>query len=325
MPVPSLVRDDARLVSVVIPCYYSERTIRKVVTMTRDVLVDLGYRYEFVLVNDGSTDGTFDQIRQLCDEDPCVCGVNFAKNFGQHSAIIAGLRHVHGDYVMLMDDDMQTHPSQCRILLEKMEEGDHDVVFAKYPQHREAWWRRLGSNFTLWTMRVLTARPKDIEASNFFVMRRFVSDEMVKYDGPYVYVQGLMFRATHNMCNVEVEHFDREVGQSGYTLKSLVRLWSNVLNFSMVPLRFASVAGAVLSLLGFVWAIALVVQKLMDPGIQMGWSSVMVAIILCSGIVIGFLGLIGEYLGRLTMTVSRAPQYVVKEAIDDEWGSHEQH
>ena len=111
MPVPSLVRDDARLVSVVIPCYYSERTIRKVVTMTRDVLVDLGYRYEFVLVNDGSTDGTFDQIRQLCDEDPCVCGVNFAKNFGQHSAIIAGLRHVHGDYVMLMDDDMQTHPS----------------------------------------------------------------------------------------------------------------------------------------------------------------------------------------------------------------------
>ena len=153
---------DGMYVSVVIPCYYSEKTIEKVVTMTRDVLVARGCRYEFVLVNDGSTDGTFDRIRALAADDPAVVGLNFAKNFGQHSAIIAGLRHVHGDYVMLMDDDMQTHPSQCGLLLDEMARGDHDVVFAKYPQHKEALWRRLGSSFTLWTMRVLTGRLKGI-------------------------------------------------------------------------------------------------------------------------------------------------------------------
>ncbi|OUO34603.1 glycosyltransferase family 2 protein [Olsenella sp. An290] len=322
MPATS-ASDSKKLVSVVIPCYYSEKTIEKVVSMTREVLVSLGYRYEFVLVNDGSTDGTFERIRSLCMSDPAVTGINFAKNFGQHSAIIAGLRHVHGDYVMLMDDDMQTHPSQCKLLLDEMEKDEHDVVFAKYPQHKEALWRRVGSEFTLWTMRVLTGRPKGIEASNFLVMKRFVCDEMVKYDGPYVYIQGLMFRATHNMVNVTVKHFDREVGTSGYTLRSLVRLWSTVLNFSMVPLRFASVAGAALGLLGLIWAVVLVVQKLLDPSIQTGWSSLMVTVILCSGIIVMFLGLIGEYLGRLTMTVSKTPQYVLKEVVEDEGACRE--
>ena len=316
-------RAEGKVVSVVIPCYSSEQTIEKVVTMTREVLVSRGYRYEFVLVNDGSADDTFDRIRALCADDPSVIGINFAKNFGQHSAIIAGLRHVRGDYVMLMDDDMQTHPSQCGILLDEIEKGVHDVVFAQYPQHKEALWRRLGSDFTLWTMRVLTGRPKDIEASNFLVMKRFVSDEMIKYDGPYVYIQGLMFRTTHNMVNVTVRHFEREVGTSGYTFKSLVRLWSTVLNFSMVPLRLASIAGAALGLFGLVWAVILIAQKLLDPSIQAGWSSLMVTIILCSGIIVMFLGLIGEYLGRLTMTVSKTPQYVLKEVVDNERSANE--
>lgn len=259
-------------VSVVIPCYYSEKTIGKVVRLTREELIKAGYDYEFVLSNDGSTDGTFDEIKKLHEEDHKVIGVNLAKNFGQHSAIMAGLRHATGDLVMLMDDDMQTHPSQCIKLLDAMTD-DADVVFATFPDHRESWWRKLGSRFTVWSMRVLTKRPKEIESSNFMLMRGFVAKEITEYDGPYVYIQGLLFRVTNRMVNIPVKHFDREVGVSGYNLKSLIRLWSTVLNFSMAPLRLAAVIGAILGGLGILGAIFLTVQRITDPSIQQGWSS----------------------------------------------------
>lgn len=304
-------------VSVVIPCYYSEKTIGKVVRLTREELIKAGYDYEFVLSNDGSTDGTFDEIKKLHEEDHKVIGVNLAKNFGQHSAIMAGLRHATGDLVMLMDDDMQTHPSQCIKLLDAMTD-DADVVFATFPDHRESWWRKLGSRFTVWSMRVLTKRPKEIESSNFMLMRGFVAKEITEYDGPYVYIQGLLFRVTNRMVNIPVKHFDREVGVSGYNLKSLIRLWSTVLNFSMAPLRFAAVIGAILGGLGILGAIFLAVQRITDPSIQQGWSSLMVTILVCSGIIVMFLGLVGEYLGRLFMTINKAPQYVLREVIDEE-------
>lgn len=304
-------------VSVVIPCYYSEKMIGKVVKMTRDELSSAGYDYEFVLVNDGSTDGTFDQIALLCAEDPRVVGVNCAKNMGQHSAIMAGLRKTTGDLIMLMDDDMQTHPSQCLKLLRAIDEEGVDVVFASWEQHKEAWWRRLGSSFTIWSMRVLTNRPREIYASNFFVMREHIRDEIVRYTGPYVYIQGLLFRATANMSNVEVQHFAREEGQSGYTLKSLLRLWSTVLNFSLMPLRAASLVGAVMGGVGIIGALVVFIMGLTVPGMQVGWPSLMVTILTCSGIIIMFLGLIGEYLGRLFMTVNQSPQYVLKTVIDN--------
>ncbi|MEF2846522.1 MAG: glycosyltransferase family 2 protein [Eggerthellaceae bacterium] len=303
-------------VSVVIPCYYSEKMIAEVVHLTRKVLVEAGYDYEFVLTNDGSTDGTFAEIEKLHAEDPKVIGINLAKNFGQHSAIMAGLRHATGDLVMLMDDDMQTHPSQCMKILKPMDDpADYDVVFATFPDHHEAWWRLLGSRFTDWSMRVLTKRPKEIKSSNFLVMRGYIAKQITEYTGPYVYIQGLLFRATNRMLNVPVKHFDREVGSSGYTLKSLIRLWSTVLNFSMAPLRFAAVIGAILGGLGVLGAILLIVQRVTDPTIQQGWSSLMVTMLGCSGIVVLFLGLIGEYLGRLFMTINKAPQYVLREVI----------
>ena len=304
-------------VSVVIPCYYSEKTIGKVVRLTREELIKAGYDYEFVLSNDGSTDGTFDEIKKLHEEDHKVIGVNLAKNFGQHSAIMAGLRHATGDLVMLMDDDMQTHPSQCIKLLDAMTD-DADVVFATFPDHRESWWRKLGSRFTVWSMRVLTKRPKEIEPSNFILMRGFVAKEITEYDGPYVYIQGLLFRVTNRMVNIPVKHFDREVGVSGYNLKSLIRLWSTVLNFSMAPLRFAAVIGAILGGLGILGAIFLAVQRITDPSIQQGWSSLMVTMLVCSGIIVMFLGLVGEYLGRLFMTINKAPQYVLREVVGEE-------
>lgn len=304
------------LVSVVIPCYYSEKTIAQVVAQTRDQLVEAGYDYEFVLVNDGSTDGTFAQIERLCCQDPKVVGIDCAKNMGQHNAIMAGLKHTQGQAVLLMDDDMQTHPTQVPKILRALEESGCDVVFAQWPEHKEALWRRLGSRFQAWTVRMLTKRPKDVYSSNFFVMRAQVRDEVVRYRGPYVYIQGLVFRATDSVCNVEVEHFARQEGSSGYTLKSLIRLWSTVLGFSLAPLRMALWLGMIACGLGLVGAVLLVVQHFLDPVSVEGWTSLMVLILVLGGLNLAFLGLIGEYLGRTFMTVSNAPQFALRTVLD---------
>ena len=242
-------------------------------------------------------------------------GINCAKNSGQHNAIMAGLRQTRGDLILLMDDDMQTHPSQCVKLLDSMADGS-DIVFACWDEHKEAWWRELGSKFTIWSMRVLTDRPKEIYSSNFVVFRRHIRDEVVRYQGPYVYIQGLLFRATANIKNEKVVHYERAQGTSGYSLKSLIRLWSTVLNFSMVPLRMAAIVGAALGVIGLASALVIFIMRLLDPGMQAGWPSLMATMLTCSGLIILFLGIIGEYLGRMFMTINNAPQYVLKETID---------
>lgn len=304
-------------VSVVIPCYYSEATIAKVVTQTRKELVKGGYDTEFVLVNDGSTDGTFAQIRELASSSDDVVGVDCAKNLGQHAAIMCGLRYATGELIMMMDDDMQTHPSQCLKIVDAIVEHEEcDVVFASWPEHKEALWRRLGSDFAVWSMRIMTKRPKDIYPSNFFVIRDYIRDEVVRYTGPYPYIQGLLFRATSRMMNVEVQHFEREEGTSGYTFKSLVKLWASVLGFSMLPLRASSIAGGIIGFLGLVAAVVVIVMRVLDPTMALGWPSLMVVMLICSGLILLFMGIVGEYIGRLFMTANNAPQYVVKQVID---------
>lgn len=310
-------------VSVVIPCYRSAQTIGKVVRLTREELTRAGYAYEFVLVNDGSPDGgaTFREIRTLAQEDPLVKGIDLVRNFGQHGAIMAGLHHTRGELVLLMDDDMQTHPSQVIKLIDKVYEG-WDVVFADYGDEglKESWFRRAGSQFAEWTSRVLTKSPKDVYATSFFVMRDYVRDNMVAYTGPYPYIEGLVFRATNSVTSTPVQHFEREVGQSGYTLRALVRLWSSILGLSVVPLRAAAVVGAAIGLAGFLWAIVIVIERLCGAVTTDGWSSLMSSQLVCFGLVLVFLGLIGEYLGRLSLTVGRAPQYEVRSALNCEGG-----
>ncbi len=285
--------------------------------LTAEQLEQGGYEPEFVLVNDGSTDGTFEQIQMLCAERPYVVGIDCAKNLGQHAAIMAGLRHTSGELILVMDDDMQTHPSQCLKLIDAITQDETcDVVFAEWPEHKEALWRRMGSDFAAWSTRIMTKRPKDIYSSNYFVMRDYIRDEVVRYTGPYPYVQGLLFRSTHNMKNVEVEHFDREVGTSGYKLKSLVRLWANVLGFSMLPLRAASIVGAIVGALGLVAAVVVIIRRALDPTMALGWPSLMVVTLICAGAILMFMGVIGEYIGRLFMTANNAPQFVLRKVID---------
>lgn len=240
------------LISVVVPCYNSEHTIRELVELTLNEIKKLPeYEVEFVLVNDYSKDKTWDVLRSLSDQYPFVKAINLAKNFGQHNAIMAGLNYTEGDLIVGMDDDMQTHPSQLPKLLDKMKEG-YDLVYGLYPVRKNSFIKNLTSKFNAVTSRILLGRPKSIVSSNYWVINRLVRDEVIKYQNFNPYVDAIFYRVTHNIANVPIEHFKREYGSSNYTFRKLVKLWLAYFNFSMIPLRISSYLGIIFSCAGFV-------------------------------------------------------------------------
>lgn len=304
------------LVSVVIPCYYSEASIRKVVEMVMaEFDKNEGYECEFVLVNDGSTDGTFTEIKKLGEEYENVCGVNLMRNFGQHNALMASLKYAKGDYVLGMDDDLQTHPSQMFKLIHKIEEG-FDLVYGVYPTKKNSAIKNLTSKLNEVTSRVMLNRPKEIVSSNFWIITRAVQLEVMKYDSFNPYIDGIFYRVTHNIGNVDVEHFKREYGTSGYTLKKLVNLWLRYWNFSVIPLRISFFLGIFSAVAGVIVALLVVINKIIYPDITVGWSSTLCFMAVFFGLVLMVLGIIGEYLGKIILILNNTPQYIVRETIN---------
>ena len=304
------------LVSVVIPCYKSELSIRGVVEQVMaafDRLAD--YECEFVLVDDCSPDGTFGVIRQLAEEHPNVHGLRLMRNFGQHNGLMCAMGHAKGDLVLGMDDDFQTQPSQIPILLDKMREG-YDLVYGVYRESAN------GSvkNFTSWLNRVtankLLGRPDDIRSSNFWVITRQLKEQVIQYKNYNPQVDALFTRMTGNIGNVEIEHHKREYGSSGYTLKKLVKLWLAYFNYTVLPLRIVSGLGVCTAFLGFLFGIITVVQKLVQPDVTVGWSSIVCILLFFFGIVLLALGIIGEYLGDIVLSINSTPQYIVRERVN---------
>ncbi|MBE6040278.1 MAG: glycosyltransferase family 2 protein [Clostridiales bacterium] len=303
------------LISIVIPCYYSEKTIHKVVDMVRDEFnKNEGYECEFVLVNDGSTDGTFDEIRKLSQEYTNVKGINLMKNFGQHNALMAALQYTEGDYVLGMDDDMQTHPSQIFKLVHRIEEG-FDLVYGIYPEVKNGPIKNLTSKINRKTSRVLLGRPKEIESSNFWIITRAIRDEVVKFDTFNPYIDAIFYRATSNIGMVPVEHFKREYGHSGYTFRKLLKLWMAYWNFSAVPLRMSFYVGTFSLIAGVLFAVYLIINKILSPDLPVGWSSMMCIMALLFGVVLMVLGVVGEYLGKIILILNNTPQFVVRETV----------
>lgn len=307
-----------QLVSFVIPCYRSAQTIGRVVEEIDTTMKGLsGYAYEIVLVNDASPDDTFDVIRGLCTERGDICGVNLAKNFGQHAALMAGFRHARGDVVVCLDDDGQTPADEAGKLLAKLEEG-YDVVYAKYTHKQHSLFRNFGSKVNELMTRAMLGKPKELYISSYFAMRRFVAQELIRYENPYPYVIGLVLRATKKIANVEVTHREREIGTSGYTLGKLLGLWFNGFTaFSVKPLRIATVIGVISACVGFLYGIYTVVKKFLNPAVPVGFSALMAAIVFFCGLILLMLGIIGEYIGRIYISMNNSPQYVIRECVDE--------
>jgi len=308
-----------QLISFVIPCYRSAESLPgvvKEVERTMDGLKD--YDYELVLVNDCSPDNTFEVIRSLCMEHNNITGVNLARNFGQHAALMAGFRQVKGDIVVCLDDDGQTPADEVGKLLDKINEGA-DVVYAKYGHKQHSWFRNFGSKVNELMTRFMLGKSKELYLSSYFAARRFIIDEITRYENCFPYVIGLVLRTTKNIVNVEVSHREREIGTSGYTLGKLLGLWFNgFIGFSVKPLRVATVCGGGFAVIGFLYALYIIIRKLVDPNVVLGFSSLMSALLVIGGMMMLMLGLIGEYIGRIYITMNSSPQYVVREIVGGE-------
>lgn len=304
------------MISIIIPCYNSEQSISEVVLLIDKEMNNLCKSYELVLVNDNSKDNTYLKIKELCDKYSNITGINLSRNFGQHNAIMAGLNHISKDseFVLFLDDDLQTHPSQICKLIHKINEG-YDVVYGIYNEKHHSIFRNLGSKFNSWTIRLLTDRPKHLRTSSFWIARRFICDEIIKYKSSYPFLSGLVFRVTHNVGNVYIEHFQRKYGKSNYNLKRLIKLWSTLINFSVIPLRISIILGSILGILGIFATVLIIIKKFLNPDVPVGWSSIMATMFVLSGINLIFMGIIGEYIGRIFMASNDKPQFIIKEIV----------
>lgn len=294
-------------ISVVIPCYYSEKSIAPVLEQTISELDKLEkYSYEFILVNDGSTDGTFAEIKRLSQKYPFVTGIDLAKNFGQHNAILAGMKYADGDYILGMDDDFQTHPSQIYKLINKLDEG-YDIVYGKFPKRHHGFLRNMESKLSHLSVRCLLDKPKDLKACPMYLIKKFVRDEIIKSESSFTNLQGLFLRTSSKIANADIEHFDRKYGKSGYNLKKLLHLWASLINYSYKPIRLISSLGVFLAVAGLVY---LLLSVILGSGFE---HKVYSEIITFSGLILLAVGIVGEYVVRMFMTVTKQPQYVIRQ------------
>ena len=319
------MKNNAEMISFVIPCYNSTDTLESVVEeigsmMSRDFP---DFLFEIILVNDGSPNGTtYDKICSIANVNKHVKGINLARNFGQPSAVMAGLNYANGDYIVCGDDDGQTPFNEFSKLFEKINEG-YDAVEGKFTQHeKRSLLRVVGTKMNEWMATTLINKPKGLVLTTYWVVKRFVALEMIKYSNSYPYLGGLMMRTTQNVVNVGFAKKDRLKGKSGYNLRKMIELWLNgFTSFSVKPLRVAVLIGTICAIIGFIYGIITVITKLIDPTIQAGYSSILAVMLFMFGIVFLMMGMMGEYIGRIYMALNNTPQYVIKETIGMDKGN----
>jgi len=309
-------------ISYVIPCYRSEHTIGDVVA---DISQTMGarpeYDYEIILVNDGSPDGTGTAITKLAHRDSHVLAIQLMRNFGQASAIMAGYHYVSGDIVVNLDDDGQTDPKQVFTLLDALTD-DMDVIYARYDSKKHSWFRNFGTRVNDRMADHLIGKPQELIFTSYFCARRQVIDEVIKYDKPYPYIDGLIMRVTRRVGDAPIHHKEREEGESGYTFGKLLSLWMDGFTaFSVKPLRVATIFGFIVAAIGFIYGIVTVVQQLTSPSEVSGWASLISAVVFLGGMNMVLIGLVGEYIGRIYISQNNAPQFIVRETI----GGQEDH
>ncbi len=302
-------------ISFVIPCYRSEKTLSDVVDEIKTTMAEIGHEFEIILVNDCSPDKTFELIKKLAEENDNILGIDLARNFGQHCALMAGMRHSSGDVVVCLDDDGQTPANEVGKLLDKLEEG-YDVCYASYGKKQHSGFRNFGSKVNELMTRIMLGKPKELKVSSYFAAKRFIVDDMLRYEQSYAYVIGLVLRATKNVANVEVNHRARSVGESGYTLAKLFSLWFNGFTaFSIKPLRIATGIGIFCACSGFLYGIYTIIKKMVLVDVQAGFSALMSVLVFIGGMIMLMLGLIGEYIGRIYICMNNSPQYVIREKV----------
>ncbi|MEY2726684.1 MAG: hypothetical protein RLZZ458_2551 [Planctomycetota bacterium] len=307
------------LLSFVIPCYRSEKTIARVIAEIDSVVRQRSdFDYEIIAVDDCSPDNVLGVLRQLARENSRLRVISLARNTGKHAAVLAGYRHLQGEIVVNLDDDLQSPTTELWRLLEPILSGQADFSTARYTIAKQVWWKRVGSYVNNLMGDLLLDKPADLRFYNFNAGRRFVCDEVAKYRHPYPYIEGLVLRVTHRIASVEMK--DRPRGDelpTGFTLrKSMSLLLNGLTAFSVTPLRIATIAGMIFSGIGFAGLVYTIINKLLMPQVPAGFTSLMSVLLFTNGFTMLSLGLLGEYLGRVYICINDAPQSVVRETIN---------
>ncbi|MEE0059336.1 MAG: glycosyltransferase family 2 protein [Acutalibacteraceae bacterium] len=312
------------LISVAIPCYNSSKTLPTVVKEIQEVFSNKeSYEYEIVLVNDNSPDNTFEVIQKLCSENSNIVGVDLSKNYGQSSALMAAINYVKGDIAVFMDDDGQHPPNELFKLIEQVEKGN-DLVYACFPQKKHSAFKKITSNLNSKLLEATNRKPKDIKITSYFALSRLSINALREYKSPYPSICGYLLQVTRRIVNVEINHRARLAGSSNYNLKKLITLWlQGFTNFSIAPLRFASMLGAIFAVLGFGVMLYYIISKLVNPNVAAGFTSLASLILIIGGFIMLMLGIIGEYIGRIYILLSDMPQFRVREVINKEDNANE--
>lgn len=299
--------------SVVIPVYNSAKTIGGVVEQIFDLYSDLSL--EVVLVNDGSVDESEKTCQAIQEKYPDkLTFVHLARNFGEHNAVLAGLNHANGEYIVILDDDGQNPPEEIRPMYDEIRAKSYDVIFGRYRIKHHGFLRNAGSWFNDKVANFLLKKPPELYLSSFKVMNRFTADEVTHYTGSFPYIDGLILRTTSNLGQIDVDHRERAEAHSNYDLHRLFLLWLNVfLNFSITPLRISALLGALTALASLFLMVAVVIDKLyINPDVAVGIPTVLITVLFFAGVQLVILGALGEYLGRIFLDQSKSPQFVVR-------------
>jgi undecaprenyl-phosphate 4-deoxy-4-formamido-L-arabinose transferase len=305
-------------ISIVIPVFNAEDTIARLV---EELIAELGSEYylEIVLVNDRSKDSSEEVCINLFKEHPSVVRFfSLAKNVGEHNTVMAGLNQISGDYAVIMDDDFQNPIQEVKRLIDFTVKTEYDVVYTYYEKKEHSLFRNLGSLFNDRVANIMLGKPKDLYLSSFKILRKQLVDEIVKYDLPFPYIDGLVLRSTENIGKFKVKHDPRKIGKSGYTLSKLVSLWGNMfINFSILPLRLATIMGFIFAGIGFILGLSAIIERLLNPDLPQGYTFLFVFIALISGVQLISVGILGEYIGRFFLSHNKLPQYLIRRAYVD--------
>lgn len=305
-------------ISIVIPVYNGALSIDRLVD---ELIARISpvFNIEIVLVNDCSPDNSEEVCIGITKKHPeFVSFYSLAMNVGEHNTVMAGLNKATGDYAVIIDDDFQNPVSEVIKLTDYMINSNYDVVYTYYEEKKHSIFRNLGSQFNDKVANVMLKKPKDLYMSSFKIINRFLINEVIKYDLPYPYIDGLILRRTSNIGKIKVSHTERQLGKSNYTLRKLISLWMNMFtNFSILPLRISIVLGFIFSFIGFLISIDAIIEKIFNPHLPQGYTFIVIIISFYAGIQLIAIGMVGEYLGRLFMAHNKKPQYSIRKSFNE--------
>lgn len=300
--------------SVVIPVFNEEENLEILYTRLTKVMESLGGAYEIIFVDDGSTDSSFQILRDLHQRDSNVKVVRFTRNFGQHPAVMAGFDFAQGDVIITLDADLQNPPEEIPKLLEKLDEG-YEVVFGVLQKRKHSAFRRVGSSFVKWVLAKLL--PVDTtNLSGFRALRSDVADQLKLLSEKSKFLDGLLCWMGFKVGIVGVEHHERQAGKTKYSLFKLVSLWFDmVVSFTDLPLKIATLGGLLLGIIGLLLALFYLIRYFLYGFSVPGFATIVILITVFAGVQLLCLGILGEYIGRVNKEVKSKPEYIVRDKL----------